>query len=103
LSNATLDDSGTNYFIVRHSKYKATNSTSYALQLPSTAGNISIPHIGSGSLTLHGRDSKIHVTDYKVAGINVLYFTAEISAGRGSLNEPSFWCMVVPTSSTKSP
>jgi hypothetical protein len=78
LANITLSDSRTNYFVVRNSNYSIKESTSYTLVLPTTAGNLTIPQLGNTSLTLRGRDSKIHVTDYKVAGINILYSTAEI-------------------------
>jgi hypothetical protein len=36
-----------------------------------------VPQTG-GSLSLHGRDSKIYVTDYDFSGVNLLYSTAEI-------------------------
>jgi beta-galactosidase len=38
---------------------------------------VSIPQL-AGQLTLNGRDSKIHVTDYDVGGISLRYSTAEI-------------------------
>ncbi|KAH8666832.1 beta-galactosidase [Xylariales sp. PMI_506] len=41
------------------------------------AGELTIPQL-SGSLSLNGRDSKIHVTDYDLGGVNLLYSTAEI-------------------------
>jgi hypothetical protein len=47
------------------------------VKLPTSAGTLSIPQLG-GSLTLNGRDSKVHVTDYDVAGINLLYSTSEV-------------------------
>jgi hypothetical protein len=40
-------------------------------------GAIVAPQLG-GSLTLSGRDSKFHVTDYDIGGTTVLYSTAEI-------------------------
>jgi hypothetical protein len=36
-----------------------------------------IPHLG-GALTLGGRDSKIHVTDYPVGAVSLTYCTAEV-------------------------
>ncbi|KAJ9380822.1 CAZyme family GH35 [Paecilomyces variotii] len=69
--------SSTSFFVLRHSDYSSQESTSYKLKLPTSAGNLTIPQLG-GSLTLNGRDSKIHVTDYDVAGTNVLYSTAEV-------------------------
>lgn len=65
------------YFIVRHSDATSRKSTSYKLKVPTSAGDLTIPQMG-GSLSLHGRDSKIHVVDYDVAGTKVLYSTAEV-------------------------
>jgi Beta-galactosidase, domain 2 len=45
--------------------------------VPTSAGVLTLPQLG-GSLTLNGRDSKVHVTDYDVAGTNILYSTAEV-------------------------
>ncbi|KAI9675968.1 MAG: hypothetical protein M1822_008354 [Bathelium mastoideum] len=67
----------TNFFVVRHAAYNSLDSTNYTLTVPTSQGNITIPQTG-GSLTLNGRDSKIHVTDYDVGGINLLYSSAEI-------------------------
>lgn len=69
--------SNSSFFVVRHSEYASRESTDYRLHLPTSAGSLTIPQLG-GSLTLHGRDSKIHVTDYNVSGSNILYSTAEI-------------------------
>ncbi|KAK2801579.1 hypothetical protein FQN51_005286 [Onygenales sp. PD_10] len=69
--------SNSNYFVLRHSDYTSQESTTYKLKLPTSVGELTIPQLG-GSLTLNGRDSKIHVTDYDVAGTNILYSTAEI-------------------------
>ncbi|KAL4895785.1 glycoside hydrolase superfamily [Aspergillus ambiguus] len=65
------------YFVVRHSKYASQEHTSYKLRLPTSAGNLTVPQLG-GKLSLNGRDSKIHVVDYDVAGTNVVYSTAEV-------------------------
>ncbi|PKY08982.1 beta-galactosidase [Aspergillus campestris IBT 28561] len=65
------------FFIVRHTDYSSQASTPYKLRLPTTAGNVTVPQLG-GKLSLNGRDSKIHVVDYDVAGTNVLYSTAEV-------------------------
>ncbi|KAL5364672.1 glycoside hydrolase superfamily [Aspergillus floccosus] len=65
------------YFVVRHSDYRSQESTSYKLRLPTSAGNLTVPQLG-GELSLNGRDSKIHVADYDVAGTNIVYSTAEI-------------------------
>ncbi|RLL97383.1 hypothetical protein CFD26_106997 [Aspergillus turcosus] len=65
------------YFVVRHTDYTSQASTSYKLTLPTSAGNLTIPQLG-GTLTLNGRDSKVHVVDYNVGGTNILYSTAEV-------------------------
>lgn len=38
---------------------------------------MTIPQLG-GTLTLNGRDSKIHVTDYDVGGYNLVYSSADV-------------------------
>jgi hypothetical protein len=63
--------------IVRHSDYQQTTSTTYKMNLNTSLGAVSVPQLG-GSLTLSGRDSKFHVTDYDLDGTTILYSTAEI-------------------------
>ncbi|PCH04028.1 Glycoside hydrolase, family 35 [Penicillium occitanis (nom. inval.)] len=65
------------FYVVRHADYTSLDSTGYTLKVPTSAGTLTLPQLG-GSLTLNGRDSKIHVTDYDVAGTNILYSTAEV-------------------------
>ncbi|KAL9619062.1 MAG: hypothetical protein Q9160_006317 [Pyrenula sp. 1 TL-2023] len=67
----------TNFYVVRHSAYESLDSTDYTLSVSTSAGNATIPQLG-GSFTLNGRDSKIHVTDYDIGGIDVLYSSAEV-------------------------
>lgn len=74
------------FFVVRHSDYSSEASTNYTLSLPTSAGNISIPQLG-GSLTLNGRDSKVHVTDYPLGDSKLLYSTAEIFTWQHSENK----------------
>lgn len=71
------NSSASSFFVVRHTDYSSQDSVDYKLQVPTSAGRLTIPQLG-GSLTLSGRDSKIHVVDYDVAGTNILYSTAEI-------------------------
>lgn len=66
-----------NYFVVRHADYQSRDSTLYTVKLPTSEGTLSIPQTG-GQLTLSGRDSKFHVTDYSVGDHTLLYSTAEI-------------------------
>ena len=78
--------SQTNFYVTRHADFTSNDTTTYQLNVSTSAGNLTLPQLG-GELTLFGRDSKIHVTDYDVGGINMLYSTAEVytwsqSAGR---------------------
>lgn len=73
----TGNSTATNFYVVRHSDYQQDTSTSYTLNLPTSKGTLTIPQLG-GSLTLSGRDSKWHVTDYSVGNDTLLYSTAEI-------------------------
>ncbi|KAH7114441.1 glycoside hydrolase superfamily [Dendryphion nanum] len=67
------------FYVVRHSKYNSLESTSYKLKIATSAfGNITVPQLNDTSLTLNGRDSKIHVTDYNVGGATLVYSTAEV-------------------------
>lgn len=72
LSNGTGD-----YYVVRHADYQLTTSASYKLLIPGANGTITVPQTG-GSLSLPGRDTKIHVTDYPVGNHTMQYCTAEI-------------------------
>jgi beta-galactosidase len=72
-----IGDRTGSFFVVRHTDYASQESTSYKLKLPTSAGNLTIPQL-EGSLSLNGRDSKIHVVDYNVSGTNIIYSTAEV-------------------------
>jgi hypothetical protein len=79
----------TNFYVVRHANFTSTSNASYKLNVSTSVGLISIPQLG-GMLSLNGRDSKIHVTDYDVGGINLVYSSAEIftwaqTAGEGRI------------------
>ena len=67
----------TKFFVIRHAAFNSLENTDYTITLPTNSGNLTIPQLG-GKLSLNGRDSKYHVTDYDVGGINLLYSTAEI-------------------------
>ncbi len=67
------------FFVARHADYASTDSVSYKLKLPTSAGVATIPQIGNATLTLSRRDSKVHVTDYVVGpDHSLLYSTSEI-------------------------
>ncbi|KAK5163099.1 uncharacterized protein LTR77_010883 [Saxophila tyrrhenica] len=69
--------SDTNFYVLRHSNYSGRSVTPYKLTIPTSKGKLTVPQLG-GELSLHGRDSKVHVSDYKVGGHNVLYSSAEV-------------------------
>ena len=70
----------TNFYVARHSAYNSLVSTSYRITLETSTGNVTIPQLSdfATSLTLNGRDSKIHVADYDLGGINLVYSSGEI-------------------------
>ena len=53
------------------------DAATYKLTVTTSKGALSVPQLG-GILTLSGRDSKWHVTDYDLGGTNLLYSSAEI-------------------------
>lgn len=77
LATTALFDAKTKFFVVRHAQYQSTDVTNYTIKLPTSQGPITVPQLG-GHLSLHGRDSKFHVVDYDLGGINLLYSSAEI-------------------------
>ncbi|CZR68512.1 related beta-galactosidase E [Phialocephala subalpina] len=80
------EESTTSFYVVRHTDYTSYNSTTYQLSIDTSIGNISIPQLG-GNLTLNSRDSKIHVCDYDIGGINLIYSSAEIFTWTNSDNK----------------
>ena len=77
IATTPIVGNATGFYIVRHAYYNSTDSIHYRLTVPTSKGSISIPQLSS-TLTLNGRDSKIHVTDYDVGAFNLLYSSAEI-------------------------
>ncbi|KAL8281653.1 hypothetical protein RB600_005195 [Gaeumannomyces tritici] len=69
----------TQFLVVRHRDITVATSTPYTLSVRSSRGpgDVSIPRQG-GSLTLQGRDAKVHVVDYDAGGVEVVYCTADI-------------------------
>jgi hypothetical protein len=68
----------TTFYFLRHTKYNSLDKTSYKLNVQTKSfGNITVPQ-SNASLTLNGRDSKIHVSDYAIGGLNIVYSTGEI-------------------------
>lgn len=81
IATTALLGNKTNFFVIRHAAYNSLSTDEYKMNLPTSKRNVSIPQLG-GSLSLIGRDSKFHVTDYDIGGINMLYSTAEIFTWR---------------------
>ncbi|KAF1926705.1 glycoside hydrolase family 35 protein [Didymella exigua CBS 183.55] len=77
ITTTPLFGNTTNFYVTRQTKYNSLASTPYKLKVQTSAGNLTLPQLG-GQLSINGRDSKIHVTDYDVGGFNLLYSTAEI-------------------------
>lgn len=77
LSTTPILGNTTTFYVTRHSDYTSTSSTQYTFSVSTSLGNVTIPQLG-GTLTLQGRDSKIHVTDYNVGGINLVYSSADV-------------------------
>lgn len=76
----------TNFYVVRHADFTSLANAEYTITVPTSQGNVTIPQLG-GKLSLNGRDSKFHVTDYDLGGINLVYSSAEIftwARGAGS-------------------
>jgi hypothetical protein len=67
----------TSFYVVRHAAYNTLASTNYKLSISTSGDPVTVPQLG-GTLTLNGRDSKFHVSDYDLDGVNLLYSSAEI-------------------------
>lgn len=74
---APTTQSGGSFYIVRHSDWTSQATVNYSLRVTANGRNLTIPQL-DGSLSLIGRDSKIHVVDYDVGGISLHYSSAEI-------------------------
>lgn len=67
----------TAFYIVRHADHTSQSTIHYSMNIFASKQNLKIPQLG-GTLSLIGRDSKIHVADYYVGAIKLIYSTAEI-------------------------
>lgn len=70
-------EAGGTFYIVRHSDWTSQTTAEYTFRINSSGRNLTIPQLG-GSLSLAGRDSKIHVVNYDVGGVTLHYSSAEI-------------------------
>lgn len=68
---------GGTFYIVRHSDWTSQVTANYTLRITCGGRNLTVPQLG-GSLSLRGRDSKIHVADYDLGGLRLHYSSAEI-------------------------
>ncbi|KAJ5731456.1 beta-galactosidase [Penicillium malachiteum] len=83
LATTRLTSNATSFYIVRHGELPDESTVLYRLNIATSIGNVSVPQLG-GNLSLHGRDSKIHVADYDVGGINLIYSSAEVFSWKKS-------------------
>ncbi|KAF4619802.1 hypothetical protein D9613_005465 [Agrocybe pediades] len=67
----------TGFYVVRQADASNNDTQSYTLNLETSLGALTIPAIG-GSLSLNGKDSKIHVVDYTAGTTTLVYSTAEV-------------------------
>ncbi|KAK6955635.1 hypothetical protein Daesc_003277 [Daldinia eschscholtzii] len=81
LTLTRLRGPSTNYYIVRQADFASRGSVQYTLEMETSLGNVTIPQLG-GALILHGRDSKIMVSDYPVGAFSLIYSSAEIFGWR---------------------
>ncbi|KZV90500.1 glycoside hydrolase family 35 protein [Exidia glandulosa HHB12029] len=75
----TLDVVGnkTGFYTVRHSDSSSFDTQTYQLNVKTSAGTLTIPVLG-GSLSLTGKDAKIHVVDYVAGSTQLVYSSAEV-------------------------
>ncbi|GMF69527.1 unnamed protein product [Aspergillus oryzae] len=67
-----------NFYVVRHADFTFTGNARYRMTVSTSIGNVTLPQLHNTTLSLNGRDSKLHVTDYDVGGINMIYSSAEV-------------------------
>ncbi|KAI0687065.1 glycoside hydrolase superfamily [Earliella scabrosa] len=67
-------DSGTNFLVIRQTDSTSTANTSFNVTIPTSKGAITIPKT-TESIALHGRQSKIIITDYHFGDKGLLYYT----------------------------
>ncbi|KAI5779605.1 glycoside hydrolase superfamily [Geopyxis carbonaria] len=67
----------TAFYVTRHAKYNSKDKTAYKWTVSTSKGKVTVPQL-QGALTLDGRDSKIHVTDYAVGKKTIVYSSGEI-------------------------
>jgi hypothetical protein len=72
--------SSTAFYVIRQAAYNSLETTEYSWSPNTTAGVITVPQLSTlgSSLMLVGRDAKMSVTDYDVAGSNLLYCSSDI-------------------------
>lgn len=78
ISTAKSTGNPTDFYYVRHTAYNNQATTKYKITVQTSQGSVTIPQLNNASLSLLGRDSNIHVTDYDVGGSTLVYSSAEI-------------------------
>ncbi|KAF4619804.1 hypothetical protein D9613_005466 [Agrocybe pediades] len=67
----------TGFYVVRQSDASSNAVQQYNLTVPTSIGSLTIPTMG-GTLSLTGKDSKIHIVDYSAGSTTLTYSTAEL-------------------------
>lgn len=74
------------FYIVRHADWTSNATVTYQLHVVANRQNITLPQLG-GALSLVGRDSKVHVTDYNIGSMRLHYSTAEVFTWKRSMSK----------------
>ncbi|KAL0944503.1 glycosyl hydrolase family 35 [Colletotrichum truncatum] len=77
VTQLSREGSNTSLYVIRHAAYESRAVTPYKLKISTSRGSLNVPYF-EYALTLNGRDSKIHVSDYDVGGKTLLYSSAEV-------------------------
>ncbi|PIL34810.1 hypothetical protein GSI_02597 [Ganoderma sinense ZZ0214-1] len=67
-------DSGTGFLIVRQNDSTSTANIAFTVSLPTSRGTLTLPAT-TGAIALHGRQSKLVVTDYTFGAAGALLYT----------------------------
>lgn len=74
----TNPDDDIGLYVLLHIAYESWARTHCKLKVLLSHGNLVIPRLSEGALTLDGRDFKIHTVDYDAWGQKLLYSSAEV-------------------------
>jgi beta-galactosidase len=69
---------GTQFFVVHHVDRSSTATASTTFTLKDSDGTFKVPSAPGTAITLAGRDSKLLIADYNMAGQHLVYSTSEL-------------------------